>query len=177
MIKKRLKQFSIFILAYIIVAVAFFFIGGDQIQYSVITSNLQPTQGTVPELSAGTLVEQSFYSSTDTLDSVSVFTASFGRENSGELLFSLLDAETYQPIVTKTVAAAEIPDNAMYQWTFSPELTEVNGKQFIFRIESTCPAGQAPTVYYSPIEEGNMAAWLNNEELSAAYLSVQRKTV
>lgn len=165
MLKKRLKQFSIFIFAYIAVAIAFFFIGGDQIQYSEITSNLQPTQGTVPELSAGTLVEQSFYSSMDTLDSVSVCMATFGRENSGELTLSLLDGSTYQPLATKSIPASEIPDNTMYQWTFAPELTGVNGKQFILRIESTCPAGQAPTVYYSPIEEGNAAAWLNNEKL------------
>lgn len=58
MLKKRFKQFSIFIAIYAIIAIAFFFIGGDQIQYSVITSNLQPTSGTIPEMSAGTMVEQ-----------------------------------------------------------------------------------------------------------------------
>lgn len=165
MLKKRFKQFSIFIAIYAIIAIAFFFIGGDQIQYSVITSNLQPTSGTIPEMSAGTMVEQSFYASTDTLDSVSVLTATFNRENSGELSFSLLDAETYQPIQQKAVAVEEIPDNMMYQWDFDPQLTGVNGRQFILRIESTCPAGEAPTVYYSPIEGGNAAAWLNNEKM------------
>lgn len=164
MLSKRIKQSAILIAVYIVIAVAFFFIGGDQIQYSVLTSNLQPAKGAFPELIEGTLIEQTFYSSTDTLDSISVFTATYGRENSGTLDFSLLDASTNQMVASVSVPASELLDNSLYTWTLPEPLSNAENHQFILRIQSSCPQGQAPTLYYSDPENGGTFAWLNGQE-------------
>lgn len=164
MIEKRIKQFSIFFLTFVVIAVAFFFIGGDQIQYSVIKSNIQPAKGMFPELSAGTVLEQSFYSSTDTLDQVSFLTGTYGRENTGTLELSLLDTDTNQEYLHLSVPVKELQDYDMFLWEFDEPLSDVNHKQFILRIESTCPAGQAPTIYCSDPESGVTPAWVNHEQ-------------
>lgn len=164
MIKKRIKQFSIIFFTYVIIAIAFFFIGGDQIQYSIIESNIQPVKGMFPELSTGTVLEQSFYSSMDTLDQLSFMTGTYGRENTGTLELSLLDADTHQGYLQLSLPVKELSDYDMFLWKFDEPLLDVNHKQFIFRIESTCPAGQAPTIYYSDPESGVAPAWMNHEQ-------------
>ena len=147
--KKRTKQFSIFFLTYVIIAVAFFLIGGEQIQYSLIESNIQPVKGMFPELSAGTVLEQSFYSSSDTLDQISIMTGTYGRENTGTLEFSLLDGESHQSLNQIAVPVYDLVDYGMFTWKFDKELFGVKDKLFIFRVESTCPEGQAPTICVS----------------------------
>ena len=149
MIEKRVKQFSIVFLTYVVIAVAFFFIGGDQIQYSMIESNIQPVKGMFPELSAGTVLEQSFYSSTDTLDQVSFMTGTYGRENTGTVEVSLLDADTQQDYLRLSLPVKELPDNDMFLWEFDEPLLNVKHKHFVLRVESTFPVGHAPTIYYS----------------------------
>lgn len=164
MIEKRIRQFSVFFLIYVVIAVFFFFIGGDQIQYSMIESNIQPAKGMFQELSVGTVLEQTFYSSSDTLDCVSFMTGTYGRENAGTMELSLLDADTNQEYTHLSLPVKELPDYDMFIWKFGEELSDVNHKQFIFRIESTCPAGQAPTLYYSEPEKGVAPAWVNHEQ-------------
>ena len=164
MIEKRVKQFSIVFLTYVVIAVAFFFIGGDQIQYSMIESNIQPVKGMFPELSAGTVLEQSFYSSTDTLDQVSFMTGTYGRENTGTVEVSLLDADTQQDYLRLSLPVKELPDNDMFLWEFDEPLLNVKHKHFVLRVESTCPVGQAPTIYYSDPETGVAPAWMNHEQ-------------
>ncbi|MCI8763219.1 MAG: ABC transporter permease [Lachnospiraceae bacterium] len=161
--KKRTKQFSIFFLTYVIIAVAFFLIGGEQIQYSLIESNIQPVKGMFPELSAGNVLEQSFYSSSDTLDQISIMTGTYGRENTGTLEFSLLDGESHQSLNQIAVPVYDLVDYGMFTWKFDKELFGVKDKLFIFRVESTCPEGQAPTICYSEPENGVAPARMNNE--------------
>lgn len=163
MLKNRIKQFLAFIIIYVIIIAAFFFIAQDQIKFTTITSNEPTAVGLLPEVSQGTLVEQSFYSSTDILDYVSVMTGTYGRENTGTLEMSLLDGATYEVLSHKSVPVNELKDD-LYIWAFDNDITEARNRQFIFRIESTCPQGLAPTIYYANLEEGSAAAWLNYAE-------------
>lgn len=164
MIKKRIKQFSLIFFIYGIISISFFFIGGDQIQYSIIESNTQPVKGMFPELSSGNFVEQSFYSSSDTINSLSFMVGTYGRKNTGTLELSLLDADTQQIITSLSVPADEFTDHEMFTWEFNEELADVKHKQFIFHIESTCPEGQAPGICYSDLEDGVIPAWMNQEQ-------------
>jgi ABC-2 type transport system permease protein len=164
MIKRRIKHFSIIFFTYVIIAIAFFFIGGEQIQYSIIESNIQPVKGMFPELSSGNFIEQSFYSSSDTLNSLSFMAGTYSRENTGTLELSLLDADTQQIVTSLSIPANELMDHEMFTWEFNEELENVEHKQFIFRIESTCPEGQAPSICYSDLEAGVTPAWINHEQ-------------
>lgn len=166
MIKKRLKQFSFFMIAYIIIVVGFFYIGGTQIQYSELVSNLQKSKGVLPELVNGNTVEQEFYASSDSLDSISFMITTYGRDNRGDLELSLLEGADRKTVSTKIVPVNEFQDNSLYTWKLEPAITNAKSNLYVLRIESTCLLGEAPSLSYSDCEAGVSGMWVNSEQKS-----------
>lgn len=164
MLLKRVKQFGVLLIAYVIIVIAFFFIGGDQIKYSEIVSNLQPKEGTFPELVEGNILEQSFWSSSDTLDSVAFVAATYGRDNKGILKLSLIDKNINEIVDYTEVSVDELRDNELYVWNFDKGVEHAKNKEYMLKIESTCLSNEAPTIYYTNIEKGNTGVIYNGEK-------------
>ena len=164
MINKRIKQFVIFMIAYIVIIIGLFYIGGTQIQYSELVSNLQSNKGTLPELTTGNVIEQPFYASSDSLDNISFMTTTYGRNNKGDFELTLLEGEDRRVVNTKNVSVNEFQDNSLYSWDLEPVIVNAKNNLYILRIESTCLLGEAPSLYYSDCENGVSGMWVNGEQ-------------
>lgn len=111
----NLKKVSfIFILAYLIIGIAFYFIGGEQlhiakseesISYDVIDSP-------IGEILDNTKIEQDFSVNADIINKISVKIATYGRANVGNLFVSLVDKQSGNTLFTQTVDVATLTDNS-----------------------------------------------------------------
>lgn len=85
---------SIFI-GFLLFAVAFYFLSGDQLRYRTSRGNInsvEPTKGSV-ELSKGEVIEQVFYANIDRIERINVQFGTYYRSNKGLLLMELCSSD------------------------------------------------------------------------------------
>lgn len=132
-------------IAVLLIGVAFYAIAYDQLRYRVDVTGAVSAAGNVGELLAGDTVEQSFVTDDDRLRQISLLFQTYGRENTGKLIVSILEGS--QTLCETTVDVSTLVDNA---YTAIPtELFGVAGKMLIVRIVSVDGAsGNAVTVAF-----------------------------
>jgi hypothetical protein len=101
---------------------------------------------TVGELIAGATAGQSFTAKDGGLSEVAVKLGTYDRQNRGALVFRL-DGPGPTGVITRTVDAAEVEDNAYRAFEFPP-IEDSGGKGFTFTLESPeARPGEALTVW------------------------------
>ncbi len=151
-LKNLLKVLGI----YFIVAFLFILIGGDQLRYKYVTSIMPSQTGVIEELTTGRVIKQKFIVEEETLDTVDLLIATYGRENTGLIYFTILD-ESGNIIAERTDNVNNLEDNALYKWVIEPGIENTKGKEYELMITTTCEAGFAPTIYYSADGSGTFS--------------------
>lgn len=140
-----------------VIAVLLWNLGGEQIKYKSEREEQFETTSVFGELADGIEIRQEFTTSLHTLHSVSLSFATYGKAIEGYLSLMISDALTGKVYAEKMLPANEIPDNSWHDILFEPEIPDVKGKRLVLSIRGNCPAGAAPTIYYSQttIRPGN----------------------
>ncbi len=95
----------------------------------------------VGELSSSVTIGQTFVASYDGLSAVQVSLGSYGRENSGEVIFRLCTSEdSTENLVRVRFDAAEVEGNVYRDFEFNP-IASSGGRSFCFFLEA--PAAQS----------------------------------
>lgn len=143
-LKNLLKVLGI----YFIVAFLFAFIGGDSLRFKYVVSEMPVQTGMLEELTSDKIVKQKFIVQEETLDTIDLLVATYGRENVGTIELSIEDINGNIVAQQKDVVTA-LEDNSIYKWVINPGIENVKGKQYELIIKTTCEEGTAPTIYYS----------------------------
>ena len=143
--KKLRKGCIITALIYIVLAVGYYFICGNQLHYGDSQTDMLTPASAVGEITKDCVVTQKIHPSGDCLTGVTLYGATYGRENKGQLHVDLYEAETLLESVI--IDEASLADNAAFFAPFDIDLT--GSDDLLLRI--TAPdavAGNAITLYY-----------------------------
>jgi hypothetical protein len=93
-------------------------------------------------------VGQSFLATHDRLSRVDIRLATYGRENTHEIIFELREAGAQDPAIHQTIQAQSIKNNAYHSFHFDP-ITNSLGRTYIFTLSSPgSEPGNAITAWY-----------------------------
>lgn len=147
--KNRTIKSSILLLTiYIISAVMFHSIVGESFQQSQISTEMLSADAVIGELLAGQSVSQEFKVETDTVDAISVMGATYERNNSDTLIFSVED-KSGNILASEALNTVNLPNNSLWTVTFSDPVKNIKGKSLVLRITSqNATPGNAVTLYY-----------------------------
>lgn len=107
------------------------------------------------ELSEGTIVKQDFFSPMDSIDKFTFYITTFARENTGLLTIKLIDSDN-GTVLSQLLADASLLENeSLYEWELEVPISNALNKQYTLLIESSCPAGKAPSIYGYYVEDKN----------------------
>lgn len=163
--KKWLKK-GFFLAVYLCLVIGFFFIGGDQLRHKTINSSMPQPNTILGELTSDIVIEQSFHSNVEIIDKLKLFSATFNRENKGQIMMSLYDSSNNVMVAKTTVNAADLTDNAEYIWELDAPVEDALKKDFLIVIESNCLSGSAPTFYYN-----NSSNETNSMKINGTFVS------
>ncbi len=143
--KKLTKGCLLALLIYIVLAVAFFLICGDQLQYYArATEMLSPTED-LGELTADSLVEQRLDFKGDVLSNIALYPGTYDRSNTGRLVLNFYDGDQLKG--SAEVNIAELANKTSYT---VPLNINLEGVPFLI-LRITAPdsePGNAVTLYY-----------------------------
>lgn len=148
MAKNLKRKCTVAMAVYLITMVAFYFIAGNDFRQGEKTTEMVGVSATTGELLAGDTLSQVFAAQSDTVESVTVHGATYGRSNSDELTFALLD-ESGEKLTSATLETNGLADNSDWTVTFSEPAGNCRDQILTLAITSARgTAGNAVTLYY-----------------------------
>ena len=144
--KKIIKICSLILGIYLIIAVGFYWIGGDQLRFREAHTDMVTNSGNVEEITSDMVLEQKIAVPGSRLSAISFMAGTYTRENSGILQLEIcsLDGKT---LAVQTVELNSLKDNAIFLVQF-PNAVELPENKVLMRI--TAPQsepGNAVTLY------------------------------
>lgn len=155
------------IMIYLLLAAAFYYIGGEQLKYNDISTQMSDVETTVGEITKDYIIEQTFTVKTDSLKSLTFIAATYARKNTGELIVELLDKKENKLLSKSIIDVSKLVDNKEYMIQFK-KLIHMKGKELALRIQSpTATQGNAVTIYYnSKGYEKGQTLTINNKKVN-----------
>lgn len=145
MSQKKLQKGCLIALAlYLVLAVVFYLVAGDQIHYRDRQTDMLSGSAVVGELTAGTVVTQSIWPQGDRLTGLTFYAATYDRQNTGTLHIELHGDGGL--LAVQDVDVSALADNSAF---FLPFDVELPGGPV--RVQVTAPdgaPGNAVTLYY-----------------------------
>ena len=106
------KIFSIVFVAYMVLAVAFYFLAGEQLRYRDSRGNIEMpvANAATVELTAGSVVEQKFTPKIQIFEHLSVQWGVFNRVNHGTVNVQLVNLATQEVLLDQNLQADQITE-------------------------------------------------------------------
>lgn len=137
---KRFRKGCMIVLAcYIVLAVGFYWIAGDQLRYQSLSTDAVHAAEPVGELVQGMNVRQPFIAQADELSAVSMLLSTYARENTSHLEVSIEDVQG-EILAEAVVPAADIEDNIVRTISFVEPALLRKGAEYALVL--TSPDGQ-----------------------------------
>lgn len=138
------KKCGIALAVYVIAAVLFYWIGGDQLRYRDSSTDMLTPGAPVGEITRDTVVTQRI-SVSGRLMEITFRGATYARQNQGTLVIDIcVDGQTLD---TRTVDIAGLPDNENFAVSFAPGVSVPGGTAEVRITAPDCEAGNAVTLY------------------------------
>ncbi len=148
---KKIRLIGKILILYFLIAIIFRYVGGEQLDFKYVVSEMPQPTGIVEELAEGKTVVQSFTVETETLDTIDVKFMTYGRENSGMIRLQLFD-ENENIVAEYQDDVKLLTDDENYKWVIRPGIPNAEGRNYRLQITSTCEPGKAPSVYFASTE-------------------------
>lgn len=144
--KKLKKRCIVAVLAYIIIVMLVYIVGGDQFRFEQSTTTMLTPTAVVGEITSDTVLKQELSVPGDQILNLTVKAATFDRENTGTLIFALHSKEG-QMLAAQTVDVSMIQDNALLTVSFEKPV-RISGRRVTLQITALdSVAGNAVTLY------------------------------
>ena len=178
--KKRMGSISVqkicaaVLVIYFALAAAIYYIAGDQFQYRASQGNISVAAGTgnVGEITAGGSVKQTFVSEISRIDRFSLFFATYGRTNRGNLVVSLSDAKSGAVYFRQTVDVSRIPDNSFFSFAPPAGVTGTLGRLLLISVSAVdrVRANALTLCYNAAGSPGQGSLTVNNRPLKGSLM-------
>ena len=125
------KIFSIVFVAYMVLAVAFYFLSGEQLRYRDSRGNIEMSvaNAATVELTAGSVVEQQFTPKIQIFEHLSVQWGVFNRVNHGTVNVQLVNLVTQEVLLDQNLQADQITEGQVTTFDFPALETVCNAPQ------------------------------------------------
>lgn len=145
--KNALKYIKLILLT-IIVAIAFRFIAGEQLDYTLVEVEMPQKENVLPEPTAGTIVEQRVIANANAIRSITFQPFSYGRDNKGLIDFFLLD-NAQNVVAATSIKAEDCVDYMPYTMTLGQDVPLNKGEEYTLRFVFNGLEGENPSFYYA----------------------------
>lgn len=145
---KNVKKLCLYALAvYIVLAVLFFGIAGDQLRYRDEWTEAVHAAAPIGEIVQGTEIRQPFRAEADEIHGVSMLLSTYERQNSSQLTVAVED-ETGARIAESTLSGSSIMDNEVREITFAEPVNLTSGNWYSLVLTSPdAVSGNAVTAW------------------------------
>ena len=141
------KGCCIALVAYLIIVVLFYWVGGDQLRFRDSQTDMLTPSGVINEITSDTTIEQRITVDGDSLLAVNFFGATYARQNTGVLHIDVCDLSG-QVLASQDVDVSQLQDNAEFSVVFSNPIS-ISGGQALLQITAPqATSGNAITLYY-----------------------------
>lgn len=165
--KEKIKRvLGIILILYSAMAVAFYFLAGEQLKYkqSIEKISMPAADAVTDEIVKGVDVRQDFVNTVDRIESVSLVFTKFYREGSGDLVIDLLEGE--RVLIRKILNLNDIPEQGSILLVPEKPIENMKGRKLSFRL------------YGNAEENQSVAAMITKENvLPDSLLSINGKKV
>lgn len=148
-VRKLRKGCLILLSIYIVFSVIFLWQASDKIKYTqgIETDFGKNTNQYVGEITDGHIISQEFELDSEVIDSISIYFATYQRDNTGSLIITLMDTTNKKIIDEKTIDVDSIKNNTWYNLELKKDLTGNNKYALIIKSKG-CKEGNAVTIGY-----------------------------
>lgn len=164
--KINVKKLSIIlIIVYLVIGIAFYFIGGEQLHFAKSNDSLSygVIDSPIGEILDNTKIEQDFIVNADIINKISIKTATYARTNKGNLFISLVDKQSGNTLLNQTVDVATLQDNSDLSLDIKDNIEGIKGKQLSLVITTdTANQDNAITLYTSKRID-NLPLYINGQ--------------
>lgn len=143
--QKLKKGCALALLIYTVLAIAFYLICGDQLHFYTRETEMLSPMADMGELTSGMVVEQGIDVQGDNLTELTLMAGTYGRQNTGRLVFSFYDREKL--VDSREVRIEDLENGAEFTVPLSVDLSSSPS----LRLRITAPeseTGNAVTLYY-----------------------------
>lgn len=125
----RILKYSLWvIIGYVFIASIFYWIAYDQINYNILSSDMQKEENVIGEIKGGYKIEQSFTSPFETIDSITLYFATYGKNNKGILGIEIKDLDSGEILTYARVDISKLKDNSTYKINFKDKISRASSR-------------------------------------------------
>lgn len=135
------------VLIYLVLAILFYWIGGDQLKFRDSQTDMLTPNRVVNEITSDVVLEQQIKVDGDLLLSVNLVGATYARQNTGILRLEVCDTDG-QTLLTQDVDVSQMEDNAEFSVLLSEPVPVSNGRILLRITAPNAVPGNAVTLYY-----------------------------
>lgn len=144
--KKLKKGCIIALILYVILAIMFYVIGGQQLQYRTVKTDMLNPSMVIGEITKENVFEQSLKMEGDILTELSLMGATYQRENTGTLSLEIVDLDG-QILAKRDIKVDTLKDNEVFHVPFYDGIN-IPENRFVLRISAPeATEGNAVTLY------------------------------
>ena len=144
-IKSLKKGCCIALAVYIVLALAFYWIGGDQLHYRDVETDMLSAGAPIGEITKDTVITQQIEVEGGQLTGLTLIGATYARQNTGTLKVEVLDGETV--LAEQSVDIAAMADSSEFDITFDPIVSIPSDKAELKITAPESVEGNAVTLY------------------------------
>lgn len=140
------KGCIIFIILYAVIMAVFYICAKDGLNYRYTQSDMLSNESVIGEITNETEILQNFKSTINgELNMLSFYMATYSRENTSEVTFSIFDGD--KKLADKTVSTADIKDNQNFDICFDSIIKLEKDKLYTISVTSNAESGNGVTIY------------------------------
>lgn len=145
--QKTLKKGCVVLLiAYVVVAILFNIIGGQQLRYRSIQKEMLTPNAVIGEITNKHVIEQPISIEGDILTGISLMCGTYQRDNTGTLKLEIISIDG-EVLAQKDVEVSTLKDNEVFTVSFASGV-DISDNRFILRISAPqATEGNAVTLY------------------------------
>lgn len=140
----------LFVILYLLSAILFYYIGGEQLKYKSIITDMTEQNGITGEIHNDSKIVQTFTTEADYFEKITLLVATFARENTGYLNVKIVEHDTNKVLGEKKLDVHKFSDNSECVIDFTNPIENVKNKELdIIVSASESKIGNAVTLYYN----------------------------
>ena len=133
---------------YFFLAIAFRFIGAEQLEYKFVTSRMGNPIGTITEITKDIVVKQNFLVKEESLETIDLKLATFNRLNKGILTLRLLDKNDTE-LAKGAIDVSTLQEGEVFKWVLDSPIINAENNLFSIEITSDSISGEGVSIYYT----------------------------
>lgn len=141
------KGCAVAMVAYLIIAVLFYWIGGDQLRYRDNQSDMLTPSGVVNEITSDIVLEQEIPAEGELLTQLNLVGATYARTNTGTLHLEVCSLDG-QVLTSYDVDVSQMQDNAEFSVVFPQPVAISDGRALLRVTAPEATPGNAVALYY-----------------------------